>query len=113
MSEIKLTKNQALVLEVLESHQSPLTAYTILERLNDSGLRAPPQVYRALDKLIDLGLIHKLESINSFIACQHRHCTFHNQITSFAICESCQCVSEIVNAEFEQTLLMVWRRTRD
>ncbi len=103
MSEIKLTKNQGLVLKVLESHQSPLTAYTILERLNDSGLRAPPQVYRALDKLIDLGLIHKLESINSFIACQHRHCTSH-QITSFAICESCQCVSEIVNAEFEQTL---------
>ena len=103
MNEIKLTKNQALVLEVLESHQNPLTAYMILERLNDSGLRAPPQVYRALDKLIDLGLIHKLESINSFIACQHRHCTSH-QITSFAICESCQCVSEIVNAEFEQTL---------
>ena len=48
MSEIKLTKNQALVLEVLESHQSPLTAYMILERLNDSGLRAPPQVYRCL-----------------------------------------------------------------
>ena len=48
-------------------------------------------------------LIHKLASIKSYIACQHRHCASH-QITSFVICESCQCVSEIVNAGFDPTL---------
>ena len=103
MSETKLTKNQSIVLAVLESHQSPLSAYSILDQLTDAGLRAPPQVYRALEKLIDYGLIHKLESINSYVACQHRHCGSH-QVTSFAICDSCEHVSEIINAEFDKTL---------
>ena len=103
MNELKLTKNQSLVLEVLESHQNPLSAYSILEQLTDAGLRAPPQVYRALEKLIDYGLIHKLESINSYVACQHRHCGSH-QVTSFAICDTCERVLEIVNQEFETTL---------
>ena len=67
MTEPKLTKNQSLVLEVLESHRNPLSAYSILEQLADAGLRAPPQVYRALEKLIGYGLIHKLESINSYV----------------------------------------------
>jgi Fur family zinc uptake transcriptional regulator len=103
MNELKLTKNQSLVLEVLESHQNPLSAYSILEQLADAGLRAPPQVYRALEKLIDCGLIHKLESINSYVACQHRHCGSH-QVTSFAICDTCERVLEIINQEFETTL---------
>jgi Fur family zinc uptake transcriptional regulator len=103
MNELKLTKNQSLVLEVLESHQNPLSAYSILEQLADAGLRAPPQVYRALEKLIDYGLIHKLESINSYVACQHRHCGSH-QVTSFAICDICERVLEIINQEFETTL---------
>lgn len=103
MNELKLTKNQSLVLEVLESHQNPLSAYSILEQLADAGLRAPPQVYRALEKLIDYGLIHKLESINSYVACQHRHCGSH-QVTSFAICDTCERVFEIINQEFETTL---------
>jgi Fur family zinc uptake transcriptional regulator len=103
MTEPKLTKNQSLVLEVLESHRNPLSAYSILEQLADAGLRAPPQVYRALEKLIGYGLIHKLESINSYVACQHHHCGSH-QVTSFAICDRCERVSEIVNTEFENTL---------
>ena len=103
MSELKLTKNQSLVLKVLESHQNPLSAYSILEQLTDAGLRAPPQVYRALEKLISYGLIHKLESINSYVACQHHNCGSH-QVTSFAICDSCERVSEIVDTEFENTL---------
>jgi Fur family zinc uptake transcriptional regulator len=103
MTEPKLTKNQSLVLEVLESHRIPLSAYSILEQLANAGLRAPPQVYRALEKLIDCGLIHKLESINSYVACQHRHCGSH-QVTSFAICDSCDRVSEIIDVEFESKL---------
>lgn len=103
MTEPKLTKNQSLVLEVLESHRNPLSAYSILEQLADAGLRAPPQVYRALEKLIDCGLIHKLESINSYVACQHHHCGSH-QVTSFAICDSCDRVSEIIDVEFERKL---------
>lgn len=103
MADLKLTKNQALVLGVLEQSSIPLSAYTILERLSEHGLRAPPQVYRALDKLLDLGLAHKLASMNSFLACQHTQCGTH-QVTSFAICDGCEQVSEIINTEFERHL---------
>ncbi|MDB2619337.1 transcriptional repressor [Litoricolaceae bacterium] len=103
MADLKLTKNQTLVLSVLEESSIPLSAYTILERLGEHGLRAPPQVYRALDKLLDLGLAHKLASMNSFLACQHTQCGSH-QITSFAICDGCEQVSEIINTEFERQL---------
>jgi Fur family zinc uptake transcriptional regulator len=94
MADLKLTKNQSSI---------PLSAYTILERLGEHGLRAPPQVYRALDKLLDLGLAHKLASMNSFLACQHTQCGSH-QVTSFAICDGCEQVSEIINTEFERQL---------
>lgn len=103
MTDLKLTKNQTLVLSVLEESSIPLSAYTILERLGEHGLRAPPQVYRALDKLLDLGLAHKLASMNSFLACQHTQCGSH-QVTSFAICDGCEQVSEIINTEFERQL---------
>jgi len=103
MADLKLTKNQALVLGVLEQSSIPLSAYTILERLSEHGLRAPPQVYRALDKLLDLGLAHKLSSMNSFLACQHTQCGSH-RVTSFAICDGCEQVSEIINTEFERHL---------
>jgi len=103
MADLKLTKNQALVLGVLEQSSIPLSAYTILERLSEHGLRAPPQVYRALDKLVDLSLAHKLSSMNSFLACQHTQCGSH-RVTSFAICDGCEKVSEIINTEFERHL---------
>lgn len=103
MADLKLTKNQTLVLSVLEESSIPLSAYTILERLGEHGLRAPPQVYRALDKLLDLGLAHKLASMNSFLAYQHTQCGSH-QVTSFAICDGCDQVSEIINTEFERHL---------
>ena len=103
MTDLKLTKNQTLVLSVLEESSIPLSAYTILERLGEHGLRAPPQVYRALDKLLDLGLAHKLASMNSFLACQHTQCGSH-QVTSFDICDGCEQVSEILNTEFERQL---------
>jgi Fur family zinc uptake transcriptional regulator len=69
----RLTRNQALVLAALDAAEAPLGAYALLDRLRDQGLRAPTQVYRALDKLLALGLAHRLESLNAFVACRHHH----------------------------------------
>jgi Fur family transcriptional regulator, zinc uptake regulator len=73
MNTPNLTKNQALVLDVLSRAEQPMSAYTILDKLRDNGFRAPLQVYRALEKLLDFGLVHRLESLNSFVACSHTH----------------------------------------
>lgn len=91
----ELTKNQSLVFDALTRADGPLSAYTILDQLRGNGFRAPLQVYRALDKLLDYGMIHRLESINAFVACSHPHNHSHSHgVTAFAICEKCGQVSE-------------------
>lgn len=101
--EPRLTRNQALVLGTLTQSDAPLSAYGILDRLRGEGLRAPLQVYRALDKLLDFGMVHRLESINAFVACAHPQCHGHGVI-AFAICEDCGQVDEFSDAEVEQRL---------
>ena len=69
-----LTKNQRIVLNLLQDSGEPLKAYFILDSLKKEGLNSPLQVYRALDKLVELGKIHKVESLNSFIICNNSNC---------------------------------------
>lgn len=89
----ELTKNQALVFGSLSDADGPLTAYAILDLLRDNGLRAPLQVYRALEKLVEYGMVHRLESLNAFVACSHKDCGDHGT-AAFAICEACGNVIE-------------------
>ncbi len=89
-----LTKNQRIVLNLLQNSGEPLKAYFILDSLKKEGLNSPLQVYRALDKLVELGKIHKVESLNSFIICNNSNCASN---TAFTICERCGKVKEIKN----------------
>ena len=89
-----LTKNQRIVLNLLQDSGEPLKAYFILDSLKNEGLNSPLQVYRALDKLVELGKIHKVESLNSFIICNNSNCASN---TAFTICERCGKVKEIKN----------------
>lgn len=98
-----LTKNQRLVLEVLRAESGPLTAYVILERLRHAGLRAPPQIYRALNQLKERALVHKLDSLNAFIACQNPECSGHN-VLAFAICDRCEKVAEVAHPALSNCL---------
>lgn len=102
-----LTRNQSLVLGALASADGPLSAYTILDRLRDDGFRAPLQVYRALDKLTEMGLVHRLESLNAFVACAHGHSRDHvhaHGLVAFAICETCGQVDEFSDEVVMQRL---------
>ena len=100
-----LTRNQSLVFGALDEAKSPMTAYEILDALRAEGFRAPLQVYRALDKLVDLGVVHRLESLNSFVACAHpeEQCCDHG-LTGFAICEHCGNVVEFHHHGIEHQL---------
>ncbi|WP_336294593.1 Fur family transcriptional regulator [Bartonella sp. CB169] len=92
----KLTRNQILVLNTLKDAQGPLSAYEILDHLRGEGFRAPLQVYRALEKLVQLKCIHRLESTNAFMVCLHPENCQH-ELTAFVICEKCGKVDEIQN----------------
>ena len=90
----KLTNNQQTVLNLLEVSKEPLKAYTILFDIQKKGIKSPLQVYRALDKLIEIWKVHKIESKNSYIACNNSNCTSQTS-TSFLICEVCDKVTEL------------------
>lgn len=92
----KLTRNQTLVLNTLKNAKGPLSAYAILDHLREEGFRAPLQVYRALEKLVQLKCIHRLESANAFMVCLHPENCQH-ELTIFMICENCGKVNEIQN----------------
>jgi len=94
-SQIDLTRNQNLVLDVLLREKIPLSAYMILDRLREHGIKAPLQIYRALDKLTEMGHVHRLESVNAFVACDHSHSEKHgSSLVAFAICKQCGTVVE-------------------
>lgn len=77
----------------LRSASGPLTAYQILDAVRDQGITAPPTVYRALARLVDEGLAHRVESMNAYVACSHAQ--HGNEAAVLAICENCGSVSEI------------------
>lgn len=105
--DLKLTRNQSLVLSVLQSSEQPLSAYRILDRLRSEGFKAPLQVYRALDKLQQAGRVHRLESLNAFVICCHARCeAIHPRIAAFEICTSCGKVSEVHDAKIEEALAL-------
>lgn len=89
----QLTRNQRLVLDALAARPRPMSAYSILAELQEAGLRAPLQVYRALERLTAHGLVHRIESLNAFMACASGK--GHSDATVvFTICESCGTVTE-------------------
>ncbi len=72
---------------VWNSHQ-PLGAYALMEMLAEESTRrvAPPTVYRALEFLLEQGLIHRINMLNAFVGCTHPSSTHAN---NFLICEDC------------------------
>ena len=98
-----LSKNQQIVLEIIERAKEPLKAYSILFNVQRKGINAPQQIYRALDKLIKIGKIHKIESKNAFVACKNANCEV-SKATAFSICESCEKVEELNDLKLSKYL---------
>ena len=100
-SKTSLTKNQALVLNVLTKASQPLGAYAILDKLRSHGFNAPLTVYRALEQLAGQGLVHKIESLNSWTTCCGDH---HANSPVFEICNDCGVVTEQFDRELVKSL---------
>ncbi len=92
--QLKFTNIRELVLTTVWASHKPIGAYTILEQLAKEGLRrpAPPTVYRALDFLLDNGLIHRIASLNAFVGCNEPG---HAHQGHFLICRHCQVAIEL------------------
>ena len=80
-----------IVLDALRRAHRPMGAYDVISMVRRRVALAPPTVYRALDRLIEAGQAHKVESLNAFVACRHDD---HHEDAAFAICDTCGNVTE-------------------
>ena len=90
---LRLTALRRQVLSLIwESHQ-PVKAYDLMARIPRQGNAPaqPPTVYRALDFLLENGLIHRLESINAYIGCSHPN---RHEDCYFLLCRGCGLAEE-------------------
>ncbi len=94
----RLTEIRRRVLAIVIESRGPLGAYALLDRLKAERANATPvTIYRALDFLLENGLVHKIERLNAFIACtdQGDHTHQHGHAAQFLICRTCGTVAEL------------------
>jgi len=96
------TPNHELVLDALRQAPGPVTAYELLARLKSAGITAPVTIYRALERLIRLGLAHRVETRNAYVACRHTH--QHGYGAVFTLCDGCGEVHEFTEDALVQAL---------
>ncbi len=92
-----MDKRQQMIYDYLREKKTTQSAYDILDACRDHGVRAPSQIYRELNKLIERGLIHKVESLNAYIACEQEHEIGQSII---CICNNCGLVKEMPASNF-------------
>ncbi|WP_428377319.1 Fur family transcriptional regulator [Lichenicoccus sp.] len=105
--ETRLTSLRRQVLALVLDTERPATAYDLLDRLREHHKgAAPPTIYRALDFLLEQGLIHKVERLSAYVGCiQHGHGHKHlaegdsvHHAAQFLICRQCGAVLELEDA---------------
>jgi Fur family zinc uptake transcriptional regulator len=99
---VGLTETRRKVFELVIKAGQPVGAYRLLEAMQDKGTRVmPPTVYRALNFLQGKGLVHRIESLNAFVACtQHEH----EHEGQFLICADCGKTEELADESVSEML---------
>ncbi len=105
-----LTELRRHVLGLILDAASPTGAYDLLDRLRQTRRgAAPPTVYRALDFLLEQGLVHRVERLSAFVGCV-AGCTVdadgesHTHAAQFLICRTCGRVVEMQDHDVSAVL---------
>jgi Fur family zinc uptake transcriptional regulator len=99
---VSLTETRRKVFELVVKAGRPVGAYRLLEAMQSKGTRVmPPTVYRALNFLQGKGLVHRIESLNAFVACQHADGSHDKQ---FLICNKCGRTEELTDEDIPALL---------
>ncbi len=103
MASRKGVEHAANIMDALSASGRPLSAYALLDHLRPTGVAAPLTIYRALEKLMKSGKVHRIESLNAFVACKgsahhdHSHPHGHDHTVAFTICDACGAVDEFAD----------------
>ena len=99
---LRLTPLRKEVLELIAAAHKPIKAYDLLDLLRERhGNAAPPTVYRALDFLVEEGLIHRLDAVNAWAACLDAAGQPHDLLV---VCTRCGAVAELSDPELSREL---------
>lgn len=108
---LRFTDLRRKVFEEIAATQNAIGAYEVLDRLAQKGTRlAPISVYRALDALLEAGVVHRLESKNAYFACRRLHNEGKRQLVMS--CESCGKVFEVEGEGIFETIDRVARAAK-
>jgi Fur family zinc uptake transcriptional regulator len=89
----RFTELRKQVLSLVCQSQQPIGAYALLDLMKEAGRSAaPPTVYRALEFLQEQGLVHRLASNNTYLACAHPQ---HQHEAVFLVCKRCGSTREL------------------
>ena len=98
----RLTDLRRRVLELVWQSHQPVGAYELLDILKAERHNAqPPTVYRTLDFLLELGLIHRIESLNAYVGCTAPDTSHPSQ---FLICQDCGAAAEISDPRLDKAI---------
>ena len=99
----RLTPARLAVYAEMLASDRPLSAYELIALLEQRQERkiAPLTVYRHLDFLIRVGLVHRLQSTHSYLPCDHPD---HPHESQFLLCSSCGHVAEVESTGLETLL---------
>jgi Fur family zinc uptake transcriptional regulator len=96
----RFTQQRRALLEKLLVASRPVTAYELLDLVRpDDAAITSASIYRSLDFLVDMGLVHRLDSTRSFVACDHPD---HPHAGHFLICRECGTVVEAEDKRIAQ-----------
>lgn len=91
----RLTQQRKDVLALLLNHTGCVKAYDLLAELRATYPQAqPPTIYRPLKFLMDLGLVHRVESQNAYVACDLDEYAHHDLLV---VCPRCTTVAEVAD----------------
>ncbi len=106
---VRLTDLRRQVLGLILDRGRPAGAYDLLDRLRARRRgAAPPTVYRALDFLLEQGLIHRIERLSAFVGCVAPECDLDHAHDShaaqFLICRVCKRATELDDRALEHAV---------
>ena len=102
--DLKFTPLRKDILYILWHAKKPLKAYEILEKLLETKNNStPPTVYRVLIFFLESGIVHKIESIQSYTLCSAPKKQFSSEL--LMVCNDCHSVSEIYDAAMRLLIL--------
>lgn len=99
----RLTDTREAVLRLILESGRPLTAYELLDSLSarTGRPRNPPTVYRALEFLLEQGIVSRVESLGAYTICSH---IGESHSCVFFLCTCCGEAQEVSDQSLDTRL---------